>query len=225
MKWTIVYFDDQVSNIEAMSELLSGKFDVIGCNIPTHYPQFVEKYRPHAYLLDVHMPQMDGYGLYDKLITHPLYNGCPIIFISGDLSDENRIRSHISGAIDFLPRNLKSEELMTRLMSKVRLHQQTALKLVLGNLMMDIEALKVYVDQKMIDLTLLEMRILGTILRSYPEALTRSALIKKIWGEENIKPGTINTHITNLKPKINAWNHTIRFKEERVLLEPKDYNF
>ena len=221
MKWIILYFDDQVENLQAMSELLADKYEVITCNNPQDYQIYLKSKRPHAILMDVHMPQMDGYALYEKVITDSNYNGCPIIFISGDLSDENRIRSHVKGAADFLPRNLKAEELKTRLLSKVKLHQQNALKLSMGNLTMDLEELKVYVDQKIVDLTLLEMRILGTILRSFPESLTRGELIKKIWGEENIKPGTINTHITNLKPKLNVWTHTIRFKEEKVLLEAK----
>ena len=222
MKWTLIYFDDQPHNIQCMTDFLSDKFEVVGSTDPTTYAAILNKHQPHAFLLDVHMPVMDGYDLYQKIVEHPGYNGCPIIFISGDLSDENRMKSHDKGAIDFLPRSLKPEEIATRVVSKVKLHMQTSLKLTVGNLTMDLESLKVYINGHIIDLTLLEMRILGTLLRSYPTNITRGELLQKIWGEENIKPGTINTHITNLKPKIKDWEYSIKSKSEKILIQLKD---
>jgi DNA-binding response OmpR family regulator len=78
------------------------------------------------------------------------------------------------------------------------------------------------VDGESIDLTLLEMRLLGILLRSFPQAITRAEVIRKIWGDEIVKPGTINTHIANLRPKIEKWNHKIKIREDNILIQPKD---
>lgn len=221
MKWTLVYFDDQIQNIEAFKELLSDKFEVIGCNDSTRFPKILEENHPHAFLLDVHMPIMDGHDLYKNIAKHPLYNGCPVIFISGDKSDENRIKSYNHGGVDFLPRDINSEEIIIRLTNKVKFHLQMSTSLELGNLKIDTKAMIASIDNKTLDLTLLELRMLSHILRALPGALNRSELILKVWGNDSVKPGTISTHLTNLKPKIEIWDYQIKVRDENVLLMKK----
>jgi two-component system OmpR family response regulator len=221
MKWTLVYFDDQVQNIEAFKELLSEKFEVIGCNDVTSFPRILEEYNPHAFLLDVHMPIMDGHTLYKNISEHPLYNGCPVIFISGDQSDENRLKSYNEGAVDFLPRDIKTEEIILRLTNKIKFYLQMSTSLELGNMNIDVRTMKSEIAGKNIDLTLLELRMLSHIMRTFPGSLTRTELIEKVWGTTSVKPGTINTHLTNLKPKIESWSHLIKVRDENVLVQKK----
>ncbi len=222
MKWTLLYFDDQIQNIEAFKEFLSEKFNVIGCNDATHFGSMLEENNPHIILLDVHMPILDGYALYKSISEHPLYNGCPVIFISGDQSDENKLRSFEKGGIDFLPRDLKIEEIAIRLVNKAKLFSQMSTSLELGNLTVDVKSMKSTIAGKNVDLTLLELRMLSNILRSYPQTLTRAELIQKVWGNNSVKVGTINTHLTNLKPKIEGWNHQIKVREENIIVQKKD---
>lgn len=221
MKWTLVYFDDQIQNIEAFKDLLEENFHVVGCNDATKFSQVLHENHPHAFLLDVHMPFMDGHQLYENIINHPLYNGCPVFFISGDQSEENKLRSYKSGGLDFLDRTLGFDELIIRLSNKIKFYLQMSTKLELGNLSINVEALKITINGEQADITLLEMRILSNLLRAYPMALTRNDLILKIWGNEVIKPGTINTHITNLRPKIEPWDHILKIRDENLLIQKK----
>lgn len=222
MKWTLVYFDDQIQNIECFKELLSEQFNVIGCNDSTAFSEILQNNHPHAFLLDVHMPVMDGHALFKKISEHPLYNGCPVIFISGDQSDENKIKSYAGGGIDFLPRDIKTEEIIVRLTNKIKFYLQMSTSLELGNLMMELKTMKASINDKTLDLTLLELRMLSHILRAYPKTLTRHDLIQKVWGNDSVKPGTINTHLTNLKPKIEEWDHQIKVREENIIVQKKD---
>lgn len=222
MKWNLVYFDDQVQNIEAFKEILSDKFIVTGCSDATAFPRILEENHPHAILLDVHMPIMDGHTLYKKISQHPLYNGCPVIFISGDASDENKIKSYEGGGIDFLSRDLKIEEIAIRLENKIKFFVQMSTVLELGNLQVDVKSMKATIEGKNLDLTLLELRMLSHLLRSYPRTLSRMDLIHRVWGNDSVKPGTINTHLTNLKPKIDSWDHQIKVREDNILIQKKD---
>ena len=224
MKWTLIYFDDQVLNIECFTELLSEKFHVFGCSDSTAFSEVLQHHHPHAILLDVHMPKMGGHELYRKIIDHPLYNKCPIIFISGDLSDENKLQSYREGGVDFLSRDLRPEEIIARIQNKIKFHLQMSTKLEVGNLKMDIEALKATINDRNIDLTLLELRMLSNILRAYPGSLTRQELISRVWGNQPVKPGTINTHLTNLKPKIEGWNFQIKVRDDSILVQPVEQN-
>ncbi len=222
MKWTLIYFDDQIQNLECFSELLSEKFNVIGCHDATAFSDILQNNYPHAFLLDVHMPIIDGHALYKKIIDHPLYNDCPIIFISGDQSDENKIRSYKEGGIDFLPRDINADEIIIRLENKIKFHLQMSTKLELGNLQVDVETLKATIKNNNIDLTLLELRMLSSILRAYPQNISRQDLILKVWGNNSVKPGTVNTHLTNLKPKIMGWNFQIKVREDNIVIQPND---
>ena len=222
MKWTLIYFDDQIQNIECMKELLAEDFNVVGSHDVTKFPQVLEENNPHIILLDVHMPVMDGHALYQKITNHPLYNDCPIIFISGDQSDENKIKSLTGGAVDFLSRDLMSEELIARLKNKVKFFVDRSTSLSLGNLMVDVRSMKATIDDKVLDLTLLELRMLSSILRYFPKTLSRSEMIQKVWDGTTVKPGTVNTHLTNLKPKIEKWDHQIKVREENILVQKKE---
>ncbi len=218
MKWTILYIDDQADNIECFSELLAEKFRVIGTTDVNECENLITQNYPHAILLDVHMPQKNGYVLYQEIIKNPLYNNCPIFFISGDPSDEIKIRSFQEGGVDFLPRDINCEEMIVRLVNKINVYLQVSTKLKLGNLSLDFESLKAQIDENNVELTLLEFRILGNILRTFPAKISRQDLILKVWGNVSIKPGTVNTHLTNLKPKIAEWNYQIKVREDFVLL-------
>lgn len=219
MKWTLIYFDDQVLNIECYQEFLADKFRVVGSHDPAALNVLLQENNPHAILIDVHMPLIDGHTLYKNIVDHPLYNDCPIMFISGDQSDETILRSYENGAVDFLPRNLKPEEVAIRLTNKIKFYLQMSTKLELGNLILDVGSMKATVANLNADLTLLELRLLSNILRSYPDPLTRGDLILRVWGNDSVKPGTINTHLTNLKPKIEAWDHQIKIREENILVQ------
>lgn len=221
MKWTLIYFDDQIQNIEVYKELLEDDFHVIGSNDVRQFDTIIQENHPHAFMLDVHMPFMDGHALYKNIIQHPLYNGCPVFFISGDVSDENKIRSYESGGVDFIPREMPSSELILRLSNKIKLYLQMSTVLELGNLRIDVKRLKITIQGQVIDLTLLEMRLLGILLRAFPQVISRSEVILKIWGSEPVKPGTINTHITNLRPKIENWDHMIKIREDNIIIQPK----
>lgn len=221
MKWKLLYFDDQIQNIEVYKEVLEDHFSVIGCQDPALFSELIKEHHPHAFLLDFHMPNMDGIELARKITQDRLYNGSPIIFISGDISDETKVKALQSGGVDFIPRGVKSEELILRLSSKVRLYLQRSTILELGNLRIDKTTLSSTVKDEVVDLTLLEMKILGCLLRAYPEMVTRTDMIKRIWGDETVKPGTINTHLTNLRPKIENWDYNIKTREDNVFLQRK----
>lgn len=222
MKWTLIYFDDQVQNIESFKLLLSDQFNVIGCHDVTAFNSIVTNHQPQIYLLDVHMPVMDGHVLHKKIIQHPNYNGCPVVFISGDNSNENILKSYSEGGIDFLSRDLSPQEILIRLVNKVKFYLQVATHFEHGNLYLDLKTMKATINGQPLDLTMLELRLLAHILRSFPESMTRKELIERVWGIDSVKPGTINTHITNLKPKISTWDHQIKIREENIHVLKKE---
>lgn len=217
MKWTIVYFDDDAANLDVFTEALD-EFKVVGCGNPEKYSEILSQYRPHAFIIDVKMPVLDGFQLYEKIVNDPCYNGCPVFFISGDVTDEYKIRSFQNGAVDFFSRDLRASEISLRLSNKIRVFLQGSKALEIGNLKLDMEAFKASIGPRFIDLTMLEFRILGTLFRSFPAAVSREDMTKTIWGKEPIKQATIHTHLANLRNKIEPWDHLIKVRDNNIII-------
>lgn len=219
MKWTLIYFDDQYQNIEALKELLDEKFNVVGCTDATLFTGMLQVHNPAAILIDVHMPVLNGHELHKKIVEYPTYNNCPIFFISGDQSDENKIKSYSEGGVDFLGREIRPEELIARITNKVKYFLSMSTKLELGNLSVDFESMRAFVNGKQVELTLLEFRLLSHILRIHPEPILTADIILKVWGDSNVKPGTLNTHFTNLKSKIPDWDHSMKVRKDQICIQ------
>lgn len=218
----MIYFDDQDEHLEIMRDLLQNSFEVICSNNPLEYTELLERHNPLAILIDIHMPMMDGHQLAKAVLSHHFYNGCPIIFISGDPSDQNMLKSFKQGGVDFFNRAMHASEMETRLQNLVKLYLERSVNFKMGNLELNFESMMLKLDEKRIDLTLNEIRILGQILRALPRSLTRNQLIKKVWGEREIKVGTINTHLSNLKNKISEWDYGIKVRDENILVLKKE---
>lgn len=218
MKWNLALFDDQDFNLEVYMDILSPHFNVIVSNNPSDYKKILEEYNIHVFLIDVHMPKMSGHDLYERIIEDSLYNGCPIVFMSGDESDETLIKS-LDRGVDFIRKGTSVEEFVLRIKNKVNLFLRATTVLELGSLYLNFKEMRATIDGKNVDLTLLELRMLSHIIRTYPKTITRGDLIQKIWGEAaSVKPGTINTHLTNLRPKIEGWNYQIKIRDESIVV-------
>jgi two-component system OmpR family response regulator len=114
------------------------------------------------------------------------------------------------------------EEIVARITNNIRFFLKNTTDLELGNLKLDMKSMKVTLNKEQVDLTLLEMRMLSHLLRAHPHTMTRTELIKRIWGNDTVKPGTINTHLTNLRPKIELWDHAIKVRDENILFVKKE---
>lgn len=219
-RWKILYFDDDINQIEALKDLLADRFNVSGTDDVSSFERYLDA-NPDLILIDIHMPLINGYELFYKITQSPMYNGCPMMFISGDPSPENRLKSFQVGADDFLSRDLEISELAARIVNKIKLHRSTTLKITVSNLTLDLEMFCVYINDKMISLTLNELKVLGVILRNYPKACSRGLVMEKVWGAEAIKPSTVNAHMSSLNSKLREWSHELRSKKDQVFVLPK----
>lgn len=219
MKFQIVYFDDQVENIEVYNLMLKDNFNILGFTETANYSDIFKQHKPHGILLDLHMPKQDGLALYDQIIQCENYNGCPVFFISGDISDGARLKSMQLGAMDFFQRSIGEEELKLRLMNKIKMFLQGSVIIDIGNLQLNFDSFNIHLNGKVTDLTLIETRILIYLIKAVPEAVDKNELMMKIWGESSSK-GKINVHLSNMKVKLWDWDHEIKIKDNCLSIMP-----
>ncbi len=217
MKFKIIFFDDQVHNIECYQTLYRDDFLITGHTNGVDYEEVLKLSRPHGILLDLHMPIIGGLELYKKIINSNYYNGCPIFFISGDVSDDSRLKMIQAGGVDVFSRTLNSNEIKARIKNKIKLFLQGHTVIDIDNLTLDTNLFTLSVNQIPVDLTLIEMRILSVVIRQIPKSIPKEELITQVWGDPQVQ-GKLNVHLSNLKIKLQGWSHEIKIRGNLVFV-------
>jgi len=127
---TILIVDDTVSNLDILDELLS-EYDIISSISGKEALEITEEEKIDLILLDIMMPDMDGYEVCKKLKANEQTKDIPIMFITAK-TDENSIeKAYDIGGIDYITKPFKPKELLARIKRELQLQElQTELKLL-----------------------------------------------------------------------------------------------
>jgi len=210
VKTKIAYIDDDLMNLECVQAVFADDYDMDTFPYPE---EFLSKYPKNSYdciLLDIHMPVMDGFTLYEKIIAEPHYNGCPILFISSDESDQARIKSLTLGAVDFIGRMMGPDEMMARIRSKIQFFQNHRNLVEFDDVKVNLTQLKTSLKGREVPLTFIELKFLLAVLQSYPDPISKENLIGNIWKVAHVADATLYTHISNLNSKLEGWKYEIQ---------------
>lgn len=211
---TVIVFDDDESNLKFYQNQFKEDFVVKGFQNAHTYQQALQE-NVSAILIDVLMPLMNGPELYEKLLVHTSYNGCPIIFVSASTSDEVMLSALKTGGQDFLKKGMKKDEMVIRINNKIDFFKLSRQIFMLGKVKVNAKELKVYCDQKHIDLTLTEFKIMRFLIKEFPSLTTREKIDEAIWPGQKVIPATLNTHLSNLRSKFADWEYEIQFLKSK----------
>jgi DNA-binding response OmpR family regulator len=218
MKQSLAYIDDNESNLDCLGLIFESDFHVKTFQNPL---TFLELYKSSAFsavLVDIHMPLMNGFDLYEKLIEKEQYDGCPIFFISSDDSVATRIKSFSLGAVDFLDRKMTPSEMLTRIKSKIKFHNNHRSIIEFGNLKLNLTLLKASLGAVELKLTFIEFKLLCHLVRSYPEATNKDDLVDIVWTSQHVLDATIYTHTFNLNAKMKNWDFEVVMERKKGMV-------
>lgn len=119
----ILVVDDEEMNINLLEAYLMHDYDLIPAYTGTEALQIVKEQKPDLILLDVMMPDMNGYAVCNLLKSSPETQFIPIVMVTALSSKEDRIQGISAGADDFLTKPLDRLELKTRVSSLLRIKQ------------------------------------------------------------------------------------------------------
>lgn len=114
MKEIILVVDDDSANLMLAQKILGDEHRVAAANSGMAALKYLEKNKPDMILLDINMPQMDGFETMEKLRENPDYSSIPVIFLTADKSVEAETRCFQAGAIDFVGKPFVPEILKSR---------------------------------------------------------------------------------------------------------------
>ncbi len=157
-------------------------------------------------LLDVNLPDMEGYQICDLIRTMKNTVNLPVIFLSGKLDIDDKLKGFEHGADDYITKPFHHKELMARI--KVQLKKQKNNnngELTISDLMIDQnkQTVRHSLSDQLIELTRIEFKLLSFFAEHPDWVLSREKILDKIWTDKvSISDRAIDTHISNLRKKL-----------------------
>ncbi len=203
---TILVVDDKANVRELLREYLSqAGFTVVTATNGREALYAARHENPDAVLLDLMMPEMDGYQF---LSHYRRERSVPVIIITARDEESDAVRGLELGADDYVVKPFRMAELAARVRAVLRRMEPpepARLPLRVGDLMLDEAAHAVTVRGQPVNLTPTEFNLLGLFMRAPGQVYTRQQLADRLAevGYSGLER-TLNVHIRNLRTKIEA---------------------
>ena len=156
-----------------------------------------EKTQFDLLIVDVMLPDTDGFKLYEKL------KGTPAIFVTalGDTTD--KVKGFERGADDYIVKPFEMTELLLRVEAVLRRTHKSDSRYKIDDLEIDFEAKSVTKGGVPVDLTMQEYALLETLLKNRNIALSRQKLMREAWDISFMgETRTVDVHIQRLRKKL-----------------------
>ena len=123
MQQTIFVVDDSDTNLSIAEEALDTRYRVM--TLPSAAKMFtlLEKITPDLILLDIEMPEMDGFEALRRLKTNKLHENVPVIFLTGRSDAATEVRGFKLGAVDFISKPFSSPVLLNRIKTHLNIDE------------------------------------------------------------------------------------------------------
>jgi len=166
----------------------------------------IRREHPDLVVLDLMLPDQDGWDLTRLIRSDPTLADTPIIMLTARVEDADKIVGLELGADDYITKPFNPREVVARVRAVLRRAVGGPAQpkvLQLGGLLMDLDQHEVMVDGQPVDLTPTEFELLQALMENPGHAFTRSELIEKGLGYtyEGLDR-TLDSHIKNLRRKI-----------------------
>lgn len=175
--------------------------------------EYILKNPPALLILDLMLPDIDGFEICKELKSNQKTKNLPIIILTAKGEEIDRILGLELGADDYIVKPFSPRELIARVKAVLRRYQQKITEEVLRfkNLNLDKEMHKVFLNDKEINLTATEFKILFTLMQNPGRVFTRDNLLDVLG--KLVLDRNIDVHITKLRKKLGpagAYVKTIR---------------
>ena len=201
----ILVVDDDQEVVRLMRAYLEqAKYEVLVAYDGETAVHTLRRERPDLMLLDLMLPDRDGYEITRLVRRDPSLEHIPIIMLTARVDDTDKIVGLELGADDYVTKPYNPREVVARVRARLR-GQGAFLSHVLrvGGLELDVDRRSVEVDSRPVDLTPTEFNLLHVLMQQEGFVFTRSELIRRGMGlDYEGMERTLDSHIRNLRKKI-----------------------
>ena len=159
---------------------------------------YLENNKVDLIILDVTLPDGNGFDLYKNQIKNM---EIPVIFLTARDSEEDIVNALDMGASDYLTKPFRTGELIARI-NKILNKKTISVK----NITYDLNKMCVYKDDKVVNLTTLELKILGLLFSNINKVVTRDKIIDSIWEwtGNDVNDNTVTVYMKRIREKLDS---------------------
>jgi two-component system, OmpR family, response regulator RpaA len=207
----LVIDDDQ-----AIAELVKVNLELLGhvcttANDGIKGLALAQQQRPDMVVLDVMMPDLDGYTVAQRLRQNPQTNGIPILMLTALGMTKDKVTGFDSGADDYLVKPFEIPELQVRVRALLRrsgsVPHSASLPEILtaGEITLIPENLQAKVRDRIVKLTPTEFEILHCLMQHHGQTVSTGKLLEEVWGySPDDDVDTIRVHIRHLRTRLET---------------------
>ena len=111
----ILMVDDVATNLICAAEVLKSSYDITMARSGKEALLLLKGMTPDLILLDINMPEMNGYQVMEKLKENPDTSEIPVVFLTAELDQESEVKGLKMGAMDFLRKPFEPEVMKSRI--------------------------------------------------------------------------------------------------------------
>jgi two-component system alkaline phosphatase synthesis response regulator PhoP len=167
--------------------------------------------RPHLILLDIMMPELDGWEVLKRLKSNPATADIPAIFLTAKKTDVDEVLGLELGADDFIVKPVSIPKLLARIKAALRSHSQTgaprgaAAPITVGAIAIDPSRHTVHVDGAEVFFPKKEFEVLLHLASRAGHLVDREALLNAVWGSDvRVVDRTVDVHIRKIREKLGV---------------------
>ena len=207
MKPKILVVDDEEDAVELIDfNLKAAGYEVLRASDGDQALKKARSLMPNLILLDLMLPEMDGLEVCKILRRDPATSAIPILMLTAKSSEIDRVLGLELGADDYVTKPFSPRELVLRVKALLRRRQATEQpsdQIRLGTLCIDVSRHQVTVQDRPIDLTATEFKLITLLVRRRGRVQSREQMRQDVWGYDTlIDTRTVDTHIRRLREKL-----------------------
>jgi DNA-binding response OmpR family regulator len=197
--------DDNIIREGLQISLQQDGYDVLAAASRKEALEIISKHPViDIFLLDVMLPDGDGYAICKEIRKK---SDAPILFLTACDDEVHTVLALEQGADDYIAKPFRIRELLARMKAVLRRAGKNRVlesKIPIGGNILDMQAGTVYRDQKKIELTAMEYRLLLIFVNHRGQTLSRQQLLNDIWDEAGdfVNDNTLTVYIKRLREKL-----------------------
>ena len=164
--------------------------------------EYLENNKPEIIILDVSLPDGNGFELYEKVIKE---KNIPVIFLTARDDEDDIIKGLNLGAEDYMTKPFGAKELLVRV-NKIILRNKKITLIKVKDISFDLDKMVVSKNDNIIDLSSLELKILHLLFINIGKVVTRDTILDKIWEWTGnyVDDHTITVYLKRIRKKLDT---------------------
>ncbi|GIU01088.1 DNA-binding response regulator [Sulfurovum sp. TSL6] len=201
----IIVIEDEPDILELLEYHLEKEgYSVTGFLSTENVEQFLEEENPALMIIDRNLPGVEGSEFVSKI--RELGYDIPVLFLTARDKESDLEEGFHSGGDDYMTKPFSSKELLLRIAALLKRSGVTSSdKVKYRDITLDLQKRELFIENKRIELTNLEFKLLHTFIKNPHQSLDRDFLRDEVWGDDsvNFHDKTINVAMNRLKKKID----------------------